>query len=234
MITKKIIFSLIFVLNFFFCLGQNKIEKIVNNNKPIVEKRLTEIGILKPDSVYIRAFKLEGELELWVHGNGKWKLYKTFKICTISGILGPKRIQGDGQIPEGIYHITQFNQNSDYHLSLKINYPNEADYYNSDSIKAGDEIYIHGGCVTVGCLPITDSKIEEVWTVCQKVKTEIPVHIFSIRFDSYKSKMKLETFCYTKQDKLFQLQMEKVFSYFNDKVRIPKIIVDSKGNYVIN
>lgn len=230
----KNIYILFFCLfSFSSILAQSRIENIVKSNLPIVEKRLSEIGIKKPDAIYIRAFKLDGDLEVWVQKNDKWQLYKTFRICTISGIPGRKRIQGDGQIPEGIYEITKFHQNSNYHLALKINYPNEADWFNSDSTIAGDEIYLHGGCVTVGCIPLTDSKIEELWTLCSMVSSKISVHIFSIKFNNPKAKMILETFCYTREDKNFQLQMEKVFFYFNENRRIPQIIVDIKGNYQI-
>lgn len=230
---EKILFLILLSLNFLDCSAQTRIEKIVKNNLPIVEKRLNELGIKKPTSIYIRAFKLDGELEVWLQDREKWLLYKTFRICTISGIPGRKRIQGDGQIPEGIYEITWFNQNSNYHLAMKINYPNEADWFHSDSTIAGDEIYLHGGCVTVGCIPLTDSKIEEIWTLCNMVDSKIAVHIFSIKFSNPRAKMILETFCYTRDDKEFQLQMEKVFFYFNENRRTPKVIVDSKGRYQI-
>lgn len=235
MLNKNLIFFVTFLICSVTSLGQSRVEKIELTNKKIVEERFRELDIIKPDSIYIRVFKLEQELELWVkERDSSWLFYKTFKMSATSGILGPKRIQGDRQIPEGIYKITTFNPWSNYHLSMRINYPNEADWYNSDSLIAGDGIFIHGGSVTIGCIPITDSKIEEVWTICKMVDSSIPVHIFAIKFDNPKSrKILFETFSYTKEDRNFQIQMEKVFFSFELNKRIPQIIT-YKGEYIIN
>ena len=54
-------------------------------------------------------------------------LFKTYKVCMQSGSIGPKRSEGDNQVPEGFYYINEFNPNSNYHLSLGLNYPNASD-----------------------------------------------------------------------------------------------------------
>lgn len=87
-----------------------------------------------------------------------YKKLITYKICAKSGHLGPKRRQGDRQVPEGFYHINHFNPNSNYHLSLMINYPNASDKIKSQAPNPGGNICIHGSCVTIGCLPMTRSK----------------------------------------------------------------------------
>ncbi|WP_368737359.1 murein L,D-transpeptidase family protein, partial [Acinetobacter pittii] len=81
-------------------------------------------------------------------------------VCALSGVLGPKRKEGDYQVPEGFYYINEFRPNSNYHLALGLNYPNAADIQWSDSLHPGNEIFIHGGCITVGCIPIQDHQIE--------------------------------------------------------------------------
>jgi murein L,D-transpeptidase YafK len=83
----------------------------------------------------------------------------TYDFCVLSGSLGPKRKEGDLQVPEGLYHISKFNPVSNFHLSLKVNYPNASDRILSDRQQPGGEIYIHGNCVSVGCIPVTDEKI---------------------------------------------------------------------------
>ena len=72
---------------------------------------------------------------------------------------------GDYQVPEGFYYINEFNPKSEYHFALGLNYPNASDHILSDSIQPGGDIYIHGSCVTTGCIPITDGQIEELYVL---------------------------------------------------------------------
>src|ERR1700712_3429009 len=101
--------------------------------------------------LYIRSFKYDSQLEVWVKQelNDPYKLFKTYRVCALAGTLGPKRMAGDYQVPEGFYYINEFNPNSNYYLSLGLNYPNVSDRILSDSLKPGGDIYIHGSCVTV-------------------------------------------------------------------------------------
>src|SRR6476659_6148770 len=92
-----------------------------------------------------------------------FRLFKTYKVCALAGTLGPKRMEGDYQVPEGFYLIDEFNHQSTYYLSLGINYPNASYRILSDSLRPGSVIYIHGSCVTVGCIPITDQQIDELY-----------------------------------------------------------------------
>ncbi|MBS1564023.1 MAG: hypothetical protein JST39_06525, partial [Bacteroidetes bacterium] len=79
--------------------------------------------------VYVRSFKYDSQLEVWVKHdkNEAYKLFKTYKVCALAGTLGPKRMQGDYQVPEGFYYINEFNPRSQFHLSLGLNYPNSSD-----------------------------------------------------------------------------------------------------------
>ena len=112
-------------------------------------------------ALFIRAFKKEEKLEVWVKGknNTNYVFLKTYDICSTSGELGPKRKRGDLQIPEGFYHINTFNPYSNFYLSLQINYPNKSDRILGYKANLGGDIFIHGNCVTIGCIPITDDKI---------------------------------------------------------------------------
>lgn len=136
-------------------------------------------------SIYLRAFKMEEELEVWVknkNDKSKWQLFITYPFCKSSGQLGPKRKEGDLQIPEGFYHIDRYNPKSNFYLSLGLNYPNASDKILGDPEKPGSDIFIHGGCETVGCIPITDEKIAELYVLAdgafQQGQKEVPVHIF--------------------------------------------------------
>lgn len=138
-----------------------------------------------PKGILLRAFKREAELELWAdRGDGRYVLVRTYAICAKSGALGPKRREGDGQVPEGFYRIIHFNPASAFHLSLGIDYPNAADRHASAAPRGGS-IYVHGDCVTIGCIPITDEWIEEVYVAAVLARsagqTAIPVHLFPAR-----------------------------------------------------
>jgi murein L,D-transpeptidase YafK len=191
--------------------------------------------------IYIRSFKYDSQLEVWVKNDLKeqFKLFKTYKVCALAGTLGPKRMEGDYQVPEGFYYINEFNPQSNYYLSLGINYPNASDKLLSDSLKPGSAIYIHGSCVTVGCIPIRDEQIDELYILAAHAKDQgqdfIPVHIFPIRFNVERSTKYLENL--TKDDpelKKFADRMEDAFDYFEEYKQLPVVMIGEKGQYIIN
>jgi len=194
-----------------------------------------------PSSIYVRAFKYDRQLEVWVKDDSlnKFRLFKTYKICMQSGTMGPKRMEGDYQVPEGFYHINEFNPNSNYHLSLGINYPNASDRILSDSVKPGGSIYIHGNCVSTGCIAITDEPIEELYVIASAAKTQgqefIPVHIFPVRYNNHTS---LDYLNNTIKDNTylqhFNKNIREVFDYFEINKELPVILVNRRGEYVIN
>lgn len=156
-------------------------------SQPTLEERLQACSITSSEMrVFMRAFKSEEVLELWAsNGTAPYQLIQSYAFCVNSGTLGPKRKEGDKQIPEGCYFINRFNPNSKFHLSLGINYPNEVDLMHADTEHPGSDIFIHGGCASVGCISITDEKIEEVFALCKKAKengqSKIQVHLFPFR-----------------------------------------------------
>jgi len=144
-----------------------------------------------PKDIYIRAFKYDSQLEIWARDSDDevFKLFKTYRVCALAGTLGPKRIEGDYQVPEGFYYINKFIPNSEFNLALSLNYPNASDKILSDSLKPGGGIYIHGSCVTVGCIPLMDN-IQEVYLLAAQAKQNgedfIPVHIFPVKYSNAK------------------------------------------------
>lgn len=149
-------------------------------------KNLSDHGLNeKQFRLLFLASKTDAELHLYAGENLKsapMKLIRTFKICSSSGKPGPKSRQGDAQVPEGFYHINRFNPESSFHLSLQVSYPGKADLIRNAGQKPGGDIMIHGSCVTIGCLPMTDEGIEEIYLYAVKAKNngqkEIPVYIF--------------------------------------------------------
>src|SRR5215203_7138629 len=145
----------------------------LSKNEAALKKQFEDKKLVWPAKyVYIRSFKYDSQLEIWVKNDRKdpYKLFKTYKVCALAGTLGPKRMGGDYQVPEGFYYINEFNPRSNYHLALGINYPNTSDRLLSDSLRPGGDIYIHGSCVTVGCIPVNDQQIEELYILAAHAK----------------------------------------------------------------
>lgn len=189
--------------------------------------------------LYIRSFKYDSQLEVWVKNEraDAYKLFKTYKVCALAGTLGPKRIQGDYQVPEGFYHINEFNPNSNYHLSLGLNYPNLSDRLLSDSLQPGGDIYIHGSCVTTGCIPITDQQMDELYILALYARNQgqdfIPVHIFPINFKNSRSEEYLQKYLSGfSENTQFENRMKNAFYYFEKYKQIPVVLVNQKGEYI--
>jgi murein L,D-transpeptidase YafK len=207
-----------------------------------LQKQFEKKGLVWPAKfLYLRSFKYDSQLEVWVKNELKdpFTLFKTYKVCALAGTLGPKRIAGDYQVPEGFYYINEFNPQSNYHLSLGINYPNISDRILSDSLQPGGDIYIHGSCVTVGCIPMTDDQIEEIYLMAALAKDLgqdfIPVHIFPIRYNVKRSSDYLNNL--TKDDislKRFASKLEDAFNYFERHKQLPIVLVNENGEYVVN
>jgi murein L,D-transpeptidase YafK len=195
--------------------------------------------------MFVRSFKYDRQLEVWVKNNAKepYKLFKTYKVCMQSGSMGPKRLQGDYQVPEGFYHINEFNPNSNYHLALGLNYPNASDKILSDSLHPGADpgnaIYIHGNCVSTGCIPVTDLPMEELYIIASHVKAKgqdfIPVHVFPIKYNVRRSIDYLNQTLKNKPSLTeFVAKLKEAFYYFEEKKQVPIITVNKRGEYIIN
>jgi murein L,D-transpeptidase YafK len=132
------------------------------------EALMAEKGTNKGAPMLIRAYKKEAELEIWkMKSDGKYTLFKTYPMCRWSGQLGPKKREGDRQVPEGFYTITpgQMNPNSSYYLSFNVGYPNAYDRAHGYS---GGSIMVHGACSSAGCFSMTDKQIAEIYAVARE------------------------------------------------------------------
>ncbi|HEY4154541.1 MAG TPA: L,D-transpeptidase family protein [Puia sp.] len=217
-----------------------KVSEMINRKEDTLMKQFRTKQLVWPARyVYIRSFKYDSEMEIWVKNKAsdKFRLFKTYKICALAGSLGPKRMAGDYQVPEGFYYINEFNPKSLYHLSLGLNYPNASDKLLSDLSQPGGDIYIHGSCVTTGCIPITDGQIEELYVLAAHAKDLgqdfIPVHIFPVNFNNPRSVAYLNKFLQQFNEYVpFEKNMRNAFFYFEKNHEIPPVIVNDKGDYV--
>ncbi len=215
---------------------------VFTNVEDTLQKEFEAKGLQWPAKyVYIRSFKYDAQLEVWVKNaeKEKYKLFKTYKVCMQSGTMGPKRMQGDYQVPEGFYYINEFNPHSAYHLSMHLNYPNVSDEILSDSLHPGNGIYIHGSCVSVGCIPVTDNDIEEIYTIASYAKLNgqdfIPVHVFPVRYNSRKSMEYFKNAIKNNPSlEKFAMNLKIAYDKFEETRQLPVILIDRKGDYVID
>ncbi len=218
-----------------------RVAQAVRFKEDTLRKQFEAQGLQWPaKQIYVRSFKYDGQMEVWVRGNNseQFKLFKTYRVCAMAGALGPKRFEGDYQVPEGFYYINQFNPKSTYHLSLGLNYPNASDRILSDTQKPGGDIYIHGSCVTVGCIPIQDAYIEELYILAASAKNNgqdyIPVHIFPIRFSNAKSAEYLAKASKDDPDlQKFSVRLKEVYDYFEKEKKLPLISITKTGEYLV-
>lgn len=166
--------------------GTRRAKAAAARVRPGLERDLAAKGLHFGDPVFLRAFKEEKQLELWVRRreSGKFELFRTWPIAAQSGKPGPKLAEGDGQVPEGFYFVTPsaMKPDSAYHLAFNIGYPNAYDRHHG---RTGSLIMIHGNCVSIGCLAMTDEKIEEIYTLCDAAlaggQKFFRVHVFPFR-----------------------------------------------------
>lgn len=199
---------------------------------------MDSIGIYPPKKVFFRAFKNESKFEVWaMHPlKNKFQLVKTYSICKKSGVVGPKREEGDRQVPEGFYNINVFNPESNFYLSLGLNYPNTSDSILTTNKDApGGDIYIHGDCLSIGCLPLTDEYIKEVYLIAMMAKNEgqdeIPVHIFPFNYSKPIYSKLLASYSIA-SIKAFWYNLKQGFDYFQENKRLPEITVSPDGTYL--
>jgi len=160
-------------------------ELAIAKHTPLLTTAFNQSSLKFGNPVYLRIFKQEAQLEIWVKDEAKFNLFKTYPICTFGfGGLGPKLAEGDGKAPEGFYYVkaNQLNPNSSYHLSFNLGYPNA---YDRAHKRTGSALMVHGNCVSVGCYAMTDDKIEEIYTIVNAALSTgqdfFRVHVFPFK-----------------------------------------------------
>ncbi|MEM8954699.1 MAG: murein L,D-transpeptidase family protein [Verrucomicrobiota bacterium] len=178
--------TLFLTLSNSLAMANDRFSPIKARLSPQLQKTLHSKNLALGQPIFIRIFKEESELELWIQSpnNPTFALFKTYPICSWSGTLGPKLKQGDRQAPEGFYFVNRgrMNPKSKYHLSFNLGYPNE---YDRQHHRTGDFLMVHGNCVSIGCFAMTDPLIEEIYTIADAALTNgqpfFRVHCFPFR-----------------------------------------------------
>lgn len=154
--------------------------------EPQLRLDLAASGMALGNPIFIRLFKREAQLEVWMIKRQRYVLFRTYPICAYSGELGPKLRVGDHQAPEGFYSVgrAQLNPSSQFHLAFNLGYPNA---YDRALGRTGNFLMVHGNCVSIGCYAMGDAQIEQIYTLLDAAlrngQTRVDVQVFPFRFD---------------------------------------------------
>lgn len=197
--------------------------------RPALQRDLSVRHLRFGAPVYLRIFKRDARLELWLRGgNGRYALFREYPVCKFSGDLGPKLREGDNQAPEGFYAVApkQLNPMSNYHLAFNLGYPNDYDRANG---RTGSALMVHGNCVSIGCYAMGDAGIEEIYTLAAAAlragQGAFAVHIFPFRptAEALAAAEDLPWFG-------FWSQLKPAYDFF-ERERVPPTIVVEHGRY---
>ncbi len=164
--------------------SSDKSQDVYRRIAPKLIHEMKKIDANLGDPVFVRIFKQEKKLEVWLRQGLTYTFFKSYSICHHSGDLGPKIREGDKQSPEGFYTVgaSQLNPNSDYHLSFNLGFPNE---YDRSRKRTGSLLMVHGRCSSVGCFAMADFRMDEIYALVESAiisgQHQVPVHIFPFR-----------------------------------------------------
>jgi len=191
-----------------------------------LEERLILLSAKVGDPVFIRIFKEESLLEVWIRSGAEYQHLKDYFICAYSGYLGPKLQEGDRQSPEGFYRVKkyQLNQNSKFHLSFNLGFPNK---YDRAYERTGSFLMVHGNCVSDGCYAMTDEKIEEIYALVeralQKGQKYVQVHALPFRMTNAIMALYSDSEWYD-----FWVNLKEGYDYFEAEKLPPHVKVEEK------
>jgi murein L,D-transpeptidase YafK len=205
-------------------------NRAVHAARARLDAALAKKGLSFGSSLYVRVFKEEAELEVWLENGARYELFKTYPICALSGTLGPKLKEGDRQSPEGFYSVTRakLNPRSQYHLAFDIGYPNA---YDRSLGRTGSSIMVHGKCESIGCFAMTDDGIEEIYALADaafaKQQASIAVHVFPFRMTTENTKRHAKSTWAA-----FWSDLAHGYHAF-ESARVPPEVEIERGRYVV-
>lgn len=210
--------------------GPERAKAAADRVRPALERDLAAMGLHFGDPVFLRAFKEENLLELWIlkRDTQKYELFRSWNIAARSGGPGPKLAEGDRQVPEGFYFVppAAMKPDSRFHLAFNIGYPNAYDRHHG---RTGSHIMVHGNRVSIGCLAMTDEKIEEIYTLCAAAldagQPFFRIHLFPFR-------MTAERMAAAKDNEHFDFwtQLKEGHDHF-ERTQVPPEVTVEEGRY---
>ncbi len=212
--------------------GAQRVAHAKSAKGEVVKELFAKAGVTFPaKDVLFRIFKDVGEFEVWAgDGTSELKHIATWGVCAASGVLGPKRREGDLQVPEGYYKVGYYHPMSSYYLSAQVNYPNASDKIRGGK-SPGSDILIHGRCASIGCVSMTDERIEEIyligWGAFMQGRTT-HIHLFPSRdFDALLADEKYA------EHHAFWREIRPGLDAFDASHRLPAVEITKDGRYEI-
>ena len=142
---------------------------------PYHARAMASVGVELPMADRVLVRKNERRLYL-MRGTD---VLRAYRIALGLNPGGHKERSGDFRTPEGSYRLTRRNPNSEYFLSIQIDYPNETDMKRArrQGQRPGGAIMIHGQPNvprkpreyytnvdwTEGCIAVSNSDMVEIW-----------------------------------------------------------------------
>ena len=207
-------------------------RKAIARQKPILQRELARKELMWGAPIFIRIFKAERRLEVWLKRGRSFRLFKRYPICTYgSKGLGPKTRKGDGHAPEGFYQVgpSQLNPRSQFHLAINLGYPNAFDRFHGYS---GSALMIHGGCVSIGCFAMTDGCMEEIYALAHAALNHgqryFMVHVFPFEMTSRNMSRHRHSNWFD-----FWCNLKEGYDWFHRSMGMPPDIEIKKGRYRI-
>jgi murein L,D-transpeptidase YafK len=192
--------------------------------------RLEAKGLSLGAPVFVRIFKREFELEVWMKRGDRFEHFATYPVCMWSGRLGPKRMEGDRQAPEGFYTVDKsaLNPNSSYHRSFNLGFPNAYDRAHG---RSGSLLMVHGDCRSSGCYAMTDPVITEIWELVtaalERGQARFQVQVFPFRMTD--ANMRWHA---TAPDMPFWRQLKAGHDDFAAR-HVPPVVNVCRGEYMV-
>ncbi len=196
---------------------------------PTLVRQLQSRNLSYGSAIFIRIFKEERELEVWVKDDDRYQLFRIYPVVAMSGQLGPKLREGDRQAPEGFYYVSpaRMNPNSRFHLSMNLGYPNRYDRVHD---RTGSALMIHGGRASIGCFAMTDARIEEIYAMADAAlgngQAFFRVHCFPFRM----SEANMKRHSQSKWDS-FWVNLKEGYDYF-ESFKLPPDVRVVEGKYI--
>ena len=218
-----------------------RVKEAYHDKGKIVYNNLTGHSISRDSMrIYLRAFKTEKIIEVWAKNisDSAFILVRELPICDISGSVGPKRRYRDLQVPEGFYKISELNPFSKYYLSMEINYPNASDSIRGVRGHLGNHIFIHGSCISSGCLAITNERIKELYVYCIEAynsgQAEITMTIYPAKLSDVNYSGLISNFSKDKDKISLWADLKESYDQFNHARKQPTVKFLPDGSHQVN
>lgn len=221
-------------------LSYSNVQKAYSTVQKHVDSTLKKHALQHEElQLYIQVFKLEKKVEVWAKNERDTALViiDSFKICFSSGQMGAKRRRHDLQVPEGFYHINSFNPKSTNYLALGINYPNPSDRILGEKGNLGGNIALHGGCISVGCVPISDVGMSKLYIYCIEARNngqiKIPVTIYPAEMTKDRHQQFLADWFFNQVHYGLWSDLRTAYKLFRETKEIPQVIFLKNGRHKI-